>query len=80
MTLLQCILSPIFVLIQRDTGDEDICLVLVLSDCVGGELCLKVPGVVLKMIMGDVVSFKSGEISHFNLHYMGKRVSLVFLA
>jgi predicted 2-oxoglutarate/Fe(II)-dependent dioxygenase YbiX len=64
--------------IHRDWGDEDICLVLVLSDCSGGELCLKEPGVVLKLATGDVVLFKSSEISHFNLHYNGKRASLVF--
>ena len=64
--------------IHRDWGDEDICLVLVLSDCSGGELCLKEPGVVLKMNTGDIIIFKSAEISHFNLHYAGKRASLVF--
>jgi hypothetical protein len=64
--------------IHRDWGDEDICLVLVLSDCVGGELCLMEPGVVLNLKTGDVVIFKSSEISHFNLHYSGKRASMVF--
>lgn len=64
--------------IHRDWGDEDICLVLVLSDCSGGELCLKELGVVLKLNTGDVIIFKSAEISHFNLHYSGKRASLVF--
>lgn len=64
--------------IHRDWGDEDICLVLVLSDCLGGELCLMEPGVVLKLNTGDIVIFKSAEISHFNLHYTGKRASMVF--
>lgn len=64
--------------IHRDWGDEDVCLVLVLSDCSGGELCLKEPGVVLKLNTGDIIIFKSAEISHFNLHYAGKRASLVF--
>jgi hypothetical protein len=64
--------------IHRDWGDEDICLVLVLSDCVGGELCLLEPGVVLKLNTGDIIIFKSADISHFNLHYTGKRASLVF--
>jgi hypothetical protein len=65
-------------IIHRDYGDEDICLVLVLSNCLGGELCLMEPGVVLKLNTGDVVLFKSAEISHFNLHYTGKRASIVF--
>ena len=32
----------------------------------------------LKLYTGDVIIFKSAEISHFNLHYAGKRASLVF--
>jgi hypothetical protein len=64
--------------IHRDWGDEDICLVLVISDCQGGELCLVEPGLVLKLYTGDFVIFKSADISHLNLHYVGKRVSLVF--
>ena len=30
------------------------------------------------METGEVVIFKSAEINHFNLHYNGKRASLVF--
>jgi len=63
--------------IHRNWGDEDICLVLVLSDCVGGELCLLEPGVVLKSNTGDIIIFKSADISHFNFHYTSKRASLV---
>jgi len=33
---------------------------------------------VLGMQSGDVIIFKSAKISHFNLHYIGKRASLVF--
>jgi hypothetical protein len=40
--------------------------------------CRIEPGVVLKMKTGDVIIFKSSEIIHFNLHYSGKRASLVF--
>lgn len=64
--------------IHRDWGDEEICLVLVLSDCSGGELCLQELGVILNLVTGDIVIFKSAEISHFNLHFLGRRASLVF--
>ncbi|KAF8869528.1 hypothetical protein CPB84DRAFT_1755006 [Gymnopilus junonius] len=64
--------------IHRDTGDQHICLVLVISDCVGGELVFKEPGLVLDLKNGDVVIFASKDISHFNQHFVGKRASLVF--
>lgn len=63
---------------HRDTEDQDICMVLVISECEGGELCLYEPGLVLELKCGDMVIFKSVEISHFNLHFKGKRASLVF--
>lgn len=65
-------------LIHRDGGDKDICVVLVLSDCIGGELCLMEPGVVLDLRLGHLVIFPSTKISHFNLHFMGRRASVVF--
>lgn len=64
--------------IHRDRGDQDICLILVLSDCKGGDLCLMEPGLVLQLDHGDIVIFPSADISHFNLHYQGKRASVVF--
>lgn len=36
------------------------------------------PGLVLDLKNGDVVIFTSKDISHFNLHFTGKRASLVF--
>jgi hypothetical protein len=66
--------------IHRDGKDEKICLVLPVSDddCVGGELVLYEPGVVLKLKSGDLAIFRSADISHFNLHYVGERASYVF--
>lgn len=63
--------------IHRDIGDQDICLVLVISDCEGGELVLLEPGLVLDLQNGDAVIFTSKDISHFNLHFVGRRASLV---
>ena len=63
--------------IHRDWNDKDICIVIPISDCEGGELVLMELGLVLDLKNGDMVIFRSGELSHFNLHYRGKRASLV---
>ncbi|KJA24319.1 hypothetical protein HYPSUDRAFT_136399 [Hypholoma sublateritium FD-334 SS-4] len=63
--------------IHRDHGDHDICLVISISDCLGGELCLFEPGIVLDLRSGYSVIFASAAISHFNLHYKGIRASIV---
>jgi predicted 2-oxoglutarate/Fe(II)-dependent dioxygenase YbiX len=58
--------------------DKIICMILVISDCEGGELVLYEPGLVLDLRSGDVAIFPSDDITHFNLHFRGKRASLVF--
>ena len=65
---------------HRDPNDKDICLVIAISspDCEGGELCLQEPGLVLGLRNGDAVVFSSCKTTHFNLHYKGRRASLVF--
>lgn len=64
--------------IHRDLQDQDICVVLVGSnDCEGGQLVLEEPGLVLDMQSGDIVIFPSHQISHFNMHFKGKRASIV---
>ena len=65
-------------LAHRDPKDEHICCVLVIGDCKGGDLCLYEPGLVIPLQSGDFVAFKSGDITHFNLHFQGERVSFVF--
>jgi hypothetical protein len=63
---------------HRDPKDlNKICLVLVIGDHIGGELCLIEPGLVLPLGSGDIIVFPSGLITHFNLHYQGTRASLV---
>lgn len=64
--------------IHRDWGDQDVCLLLIIQDCSGGELVLVEPGLVLRLSNGDMVLFLSSKISHFNMHFKGKRASLVF--
>ncbi|TFK57967.1 hypothetical protein BDN72DRAFT_742555, partial [Pluteus cervinus] len=56
-------------LIHRDWLDHHLCVVTVISDCVGGELVLQEPGLVLQLGSGDMVVFPSSRISHFNLHF-----------
>jgi hypothetical protein len=62
---------------HRDVKDLSVCLVLVIGDHVGGELCLLEPGLVLRLRNGDMALFPSGHVTHFNLHYKGIRASLV---
>ncbi|KAJ3549360.1 hypothetical protein NMY22_g923 [Coprinellus aureogranulatus] len=64
--------------IHRDFHDKEICLVFQLSSCKGGELVLVEPGLVVAMENGHGILFKSHQITHLNLDYEGKRVSLVF--
>lgn len=63
---------------HRDWGDQDICMIIVISDCSGGELCLYEPGMVLKLRNGDMAVFTSADTTHFNLHFQGRRSSFVF--
>ena|SRR6266498_996201 len=65
---------------HRDLQDKDICLIIVISDddCDGGELCLVELGLVLALRNGDAIVFASTKITHFNAHFKGRRVSLVF--
>lgn len=64
--------------IHRDVNDEVMCLVLVINDCTGGELCLQEPGLVFNLQCGDFIVFRSRQITHFNLHFVGYRISVVF--
>ena len=62
---------------HRDSKDDTVCLVLVVGDFEGGELCLYEPGLVIPLRHGHFVIFPSCDITHFNLHYVGRRVSIV---
>lgn len=65
-------------LAHRDWQDLCLCLVLEISDCEGGELCMMEPGLVLRIRSGDAVAFPSQKITHFNLDFKGTRASMVF--
>lgn len=65
--------------LHRDWGDLKFCLVMAISDgCTGGDLCFLEPGIRLELGHGDLVLFRSAELSHFNMHFRGKRASIVF--
>jgi hypothetical protein len=65
--------------LHRDWNDLKFCMVMVLSEaCEGGDLCFMEPGIRLELRHGDVVLFRSSELSHFNLHFKGRRASIVF--
>ena len=64
--------------IHRDTEDLDLCLIIVISKCIGGDLVLLEPGLVLGQRNGDAMVFPSGDISHYNMNFAGFRASIVF--
>lgn len=65
--------------VHKDDGDPPggLCVVVVFGEFEGGSLVLYEPGLRLDLKNGDVVMFPSSRISHFNLHYRGKRGSIV---
>jgi hypothetical protein len=65
-------------MVRRD-NDRGFCVVLIISEnCEGGDLCLEELGIKFHLENGDVVAFPSQKISHFNTHFKGERVSIVF--
>lgn len=62
---------------HRDSKDDGICLVLAIGDFEGGELVLYEPGLIVPLWNGDFILFPSCDLTHFNLHYKGKRSSIV---
>jgi hypothetical protein len=65
---------------HRDSSDmvDSICLVLSLGDYEGGELCLYEAGLVLELTHGSFVAIRSKHDVHFNLDFVGQRLSFVF--
>jgi hypothetical protein len=63
---------------HHDVGDNEICMVLIISDCKGGALVLHELGLVFDGRNGDASIFQSVGITHYNLDFVGVRGSLVF--
>ncbi|KAJ7098401.1 hypothetical protein C8R44DRAFT_748233 [Mycena epipterygia] len=65
--------------VHRDVMDlYKCCIVIPLQKCEGRGLVLHEARLVLDLCTGHAVLFPSGRFTHFNLHYQGVRVSLVF--
>jgi hypothetical protein len=62
---------------HRDKGDEEVCLVISISQCDGGALVLHEAGIVVEAENGDCVGFPSVTQTHYNLDYIGLRASMV---
>ena len=58
-------------LVYRDPENKRVCIILVISDCEGGELCFVEAGLVLSLKLGDVIAFPSTKLTHFNAHFSG---------
>jgi len=63
---------------HRDIGDDNYCMVLVTSECKGGDLVFHELGLILAARNGDATVFRSAELTHYNLDFQGTRGSLVF--
>ncbi|KAG1861710.1 hypothetical protein F4604DRAFT_1522192, partial [Suillus subluteus] len=61
---------------HRDAKDFELCLVLAVGEFTGGGLVMREQGLVAELRNGDFALFRSGETTHFNLDYLGRRVSL----
>lgn len=62
---------------HRDASDKLICTVIPFGNWEGGEVCLYELGLVIQLKAGDILIFPSSNITHFNLHFVGLRGSLV---
>ncbi|KAJ6492444.1 hypothetical protein C8R47DRAFT_1319303 [Mycena vitilis] len=62
---------------HRDHGDKMLCVVIPFGRYTGGQLCLYEVGFMFDLQAGDVLIFPSCDITHFNMHFTGKRGTLV---
>ncbi|KAG1768750.1 hypothetical protein EV702DRAFT_979241, partial [Suillus placidus] len=62
---------------HRDRFDKDLCLVLPIGEFLGGALAMFEQRLVVELRNSDFMLFQSTSTTHFNLHYEGKRASLV---
>jgi hypothetical protein len=62
---------------HRDRFDKLFCVVIPFGKWTGGELCLYEPGFVFRLQPWDILIFPSCDVTHFNLHFEGTRLSLV---
>ena len=63
--------------VHRDWLDMKFCVCFALGDWEGGQLVIDELGLVFDLKPGHVLLFDSTRLTHFNLHYMGLRISVV---
>jgi hypothetical protein len=54
-----------------------VCVLIVFGNFEGGSLCLYEAGLVFDLKPGSILIFPSARLTHFNLHFSGKRGSAV---
>ncbi|KAF8176640.1 hypothetical protein K438DRAFT_1607254 [Mycena galopus ATCC 62051] len=62
---------------HRNAGDKLFCPVIPLGEFEGAELGLYEPGLLIRPRPWDVIIFPSCDITHFNTHVKGTRISIV---
>ncbi|KAJ6453191.1 hypothetical protein C8R47DRAFT_1168442 [Mycena vitilis] len=63
---------------HRDGGDKEFCVTIPAGDFKGAALGLYEPGLLFRLRPWDVIIFPSCDITHFNTHVQGTRISIVF--
>lgn len=64
-------------LVHGDRDDVGGSVTITVGNHKGGEIVLHEAKLVIETLNGDYVVFRSNWYSHFNLHYKGKRASIV---
>ena len=62
---------------HKDSMDTTMCCCFSLGEWEGGHLVLDELGLVFEMQPGEIICFDSSKIVHFNMHYVGERMSVV---
>ena len=64
---------------HRDGKDaEDLCFLFFLGKWLGGAIVLVEPGLVFNVQPLDFLAFPSARVTHLNLHFDGRRFSIVY--
>jgi predicted 2-oxoglutarate/Fe(II)-dependent dioxygenase YbiX len=62
---------------HRDEKDDGSCTLVPFGEFDGGEIVLEEVGLIIKLRPGDILYFRSTDLTHYNLDYKGRRGSLV---
>jgi hypothetical protein len=67
-------------LMHKDQGDHKFCVIVTFADGEGGGLGLVEPALVIRTAPRtmSITLIHSSKVTHFNEHFTGRRISLVF--